>query len=770
MKINDKDITYPISGKFSFFKVIESLDNIVESSKDKAYVQYIESLLKEIYSVPALVEGTEDLEVIEENRELIDKVMKLMFPPTLSLNEIKGATAPFSFSFFYKSQRLENILAAAGEDFTLEISEIDPDMLYLMGCVTVLQGYYGYPTNFSVPIVMKIPEASGDIRYYRSAFNADLMRVFPTDESVEITKEDYLELMDDFHNMELWKKKFPPGSWVVKGLGIMTLMDITIDQSINMMTSNLLEGANDSVEKVMDNIKSLLRINDLNISFARCREDNILAVRRYEEDNILLNGIEETSLEEAFNEFERAQLLGDGKAVIIPDVGEYIKSSEGHLAKQLAKRKTGSYILERLEYHDETMGFLEVWSEKERELNTVVAEKLKLAVPLLSMAASRFKQEELNRIEAIIQEKCTSIHSSVKWRFEKAARDYYDAEIMEEKIEFDDLNFDEVYPLYGQMDIRSSSVLRNEAVLADLSQQLVSVKKILNEAIEKEPLPAYQEMLFRLDGYLKEFEKGLVEGIEQRVLSFLKSDVYPIFDYFRQINKSLKQSVDSYNSLLTAETKTIYNKRKDFDDSAREVNTLLAGLIDEKQKEAQKMFPHYFERYKTDGVEYNLYIGDSIAEKRKFNPIYLNNLQLWQLSSICEMELELHKLRKTLPVPLEVASLILVHNATLSIHFRMDEKRFDVEGAYNARYEIIKKRVDKAHAKGTNERITQVGKIVIVYTSKEDSTVYERHIQYLETKGYLLPDSTEFLEVEDLQGVTGLKALRVSIDYSSADQ
>ncbi|TAK35947.1 MAG: hypothetical protein EPO28_13950 [Saprospiraceae bacterium] len=37
----------------------------------------------------------------------------------------------------------------------------------------------------------------------------------------------------------------------------------------------------------------------------------------------------------------------------------------------------------------------------------------------------------------------------------------------------------------------------------------------------------------------------------------------------------------------------------------------------------------------------------------------------------------------------------------------MDEKRLDVEGSYNVRYEIIKKRIDKALLKGTQERLTQ---------------------------------------------------------------
>ena len=41
----------------------------------------------------------------------------------------------------------------------------------------------------------------------------------------------------------------------------------------------------------------------------------------------------------------------------------------------------------------------------------------------------------------------------------------------------------------------------------------------------------------------------------------------------------------------------------------------------------------------------------------------------------------------------------------MTISFRMDEKQFDVDGTYNARYEIVKKRVDKAYIKGTTERV-----------------------------------------------------------------
>ena len=47
-----------------------------------------------------------------------------------------------------------------------------------------------------------------------------------------------------------------------------------------------------------------------------------------------------------------------------------------------------------------------------------------------------------------------------------------------------------------------------------------------------------------------------------------------------------------------------------------------------------------------------------------------------------------------------------------------DVRRFDVEGACNIRYKIMKKRLEKAHI-STGERPTQPGKIALVYSNEK---------------------------------------------------
>lgn len=163
-----------------------------------------------------------------------------------------------------------------------------------------------------------------------------------------------------------------------------------------------------------------------------------------------------------------------------------------------------------------------------------------------------------------------------------------------------------------------------------------------------------------------------------------------------------------------------------------------------------------------------MYIGASISPAKEFNLYYLQNLRLWQMQVMCEMENYFQLFQPTLPMELNVSSLILVFATPISIRFRMDEKQFDIDGSYNVRYQIAKKRIDKAKIKGSEERITQRGKLTIVYQSPSEREEYLGYIQLLQYKG-MLKDDVEELELEDLQGLSGLKALRVGIVYSNMD-
>lgn len=117
---------------------------------------------------------------------------------------------------------------------------------------------------------------------------------------------------------------------------------------------------------------------------------------------------------------------------------------------------------------------------------------------------------------------------------------------------------------------------------------------------------------------------------------------------------------------------------------------------------------------------------------------------------------------------LSVRTLLLTHDNPMSIKFRVDEKKFDVDGAYNIRYEIVKKRIDKAIVKGTGERLTQTQHVTVVYSQEKERQEYMQYMDYLESIGYI-NRGVQVLELEDMPGATGLRALRAEINFGVAN-
>ncbi len=224
--------------------------------------------------------------------------------------------------------------------------------------------------------------------------------------------------------------------------------------------------------------------------------------------------------------------------------------------------------------------------------------------------------------------------------------------------------------------------------------------------------------------------------------------------------------MQSYEAAVDPHVGTVYRRRKDFEDSVSQFNQRIAAYLEREQIHAQSAFPHYFEKHQTDGLEYLIYVGSSMVEDGEFNLLYVKSLRLWQLLLACGIAWHVERLKTILKVPLQTTNLILAHHSPLAVRFRFDEKRFDVDGAYDVGHEIVRSRIDKAMVKGRDERLTQPGKIAIVYARPEESQEMVRHIHFLQSRDYLL-DDLEAVELDDLPGVQGLRGLRVSVNLRS---
>lgn len=765
---------FPLDIKISFHKIIEQYKGQLTKEHSSIAKKYMEDMLEYVLAFPKLSEGIDDPADLKKYKDAIRILLDDLFPNILTNNEIKAASIPFHNLIFNSSNRLRTILSHTDDEFELGMRNMDEDMYYIFGCILILNHHYGYNVDFSRPLYYDIPDEKGILKHYRVALNADFVDIDPGENAIEITQEDVDLLIQNIDDIKLWKKKFPPLSWIFKGFVIINLTDVTVDDAISELKTTLLsqEISNlDELLKFQEIFQSIYKIPDLRVGFTifNHREMTFVRMENLRANSFMLHKDLSSDCKTGICQEAFARLVTEQTYFTISNIEDYKKKNDNLLAKNLEENDVKSCILAPISNGRDLMGVLELVSYRKNELNSINAIKLDDILPYIVTAVERNKSEFENRVKAVIQSECTSIHPSVLWIFENEAKKFIKDLDEDGLASFKDIVFKDIYPLYGQIDIVGSSESRNEAIQKDLLTQLSELENIIDKAYELENLPIYDQVRFRITEFKNDLNQNLNASSEQKVFNLLQKEVNPLMDHLSEQSEELGKMVLEYQNQLNPETGVVYNCRKDYDETVQRINRTMSRFIDKKQIEAQKIYPHYFERYKTDGVDHNMYIGSALTHNKPFNKVYLFNLRLWQLATMCEMENRFYQLQKSTPIKLNAASLILVFNSTLSIRYRMDEKKFDVDGTYNARYEIIKKRIDKAYIKNTEERITQKGMIVIVYSQSSDEREYLRYIKYLQTKDYLT-DEVETVELEDVQGVIGLKAIRANILYHPDNQ
>ncbi|HVW96895.1 MAG TPA: GAF domain-containing protein [Mucilaginibacter sp.] len=762
----------PFQIKLSFHKIIERLEETA-AKDDAPDSKKAKKMLERIKPFPELRDGIESIAQIEDNESLIAELLGDIFPAALSLNEIKAVSIPYLGLTFNYTQRFQDILKAAGTSFEFNIRDFDEHQFYIMSCCIILNAYYGTHLDFGKPLFYDIPTAEGIIKHYRILYNADFLEILPTSESKMLTQDDIDLLMDNYDDLELWKKNFPPNSWMLKGFGIMTLFDATVENAVSSLKTNLLGSANQSElqENLEEIFRSIFKIPDLHIGFTAFDKENDkfnnMSFGQKVKSFILDNRVEGECKQELRSESYQS-LIKKYSPIVVSNLPEFAAHNpDSKLIKHFAAMNIQSFILAPVVKNGLLLGILELVSYRSRELNSVNAKKLEIVMPFIVDTINRKVSELQNQIQAVIQKNYTTLHPSVNWKFREealkyilnrnAGKDYHPKEIV----------FHDVYPLYGQIDIRDSSVTRNQSVTDDLSGQLRKVIELLEEMNTAGCTSCNAQQMLDLRDFEDDLLTGLKTDTEQHIQTYLETKVHPILKENRYFSNDINEKIDEYFTQIDKLTGDFYAGRRNYETTLSLINEKLISVLDNRQTEIQAYFPHYYERFKTDGVEHNLYIGNSIAPDLAFDKTHLEHLRLWQLLVLCEMEIEEYRLKRTLPNKLGVTSLILVFSTPISIRFRMDEKHFDIDGAYNIRYEVIKKRIDKAFIRGTRERITQQNKITIIFSTQEEMENYMKYVHLLQDNNILASKIEEF-ELEDLQGVSGLKAIRVGVLHHQA--
>lgn len=739
-----------------------------------------ETLKKEFYRF--LLEKLEQQDALEKDidvaslgkhREVLDLIFTILTPLMANEKELFWAlSTPIPDRIFYSTDLFHDFFVAnmpdkkalKGDDFHKH-HEKEQQLRYIYSLI--LERLYNFTALAnSEMLVNHRDKNTGLNRYFRVTADMQFVQIYYMGgELPAIDFDRFSNLGKDGLELETLAKILPLQDFKFDGFTVISLVDVSQQHALEGIRNALANHVYSTGEytEVIEVLRTL--VNNPEIGFG------LLPLTTVNDKPVLDNQNNSSStLIKASKEY------GISEELFLTELEKYVNNPKPlffHASKDLASQEPmaaaiyhsgiKTYAILPIYYNTQLVGLLEIFSKSDIQIDEKLLARLNQAMPLLGQLF-QYRIEEFNvRMDEILKDKFTAIQPSVQWKFNQHIWDFMRKNGGNKaKQDIETVTFKHLYPLFGAIDIRNSTIERNTALREDLLVLLDKLGSTLEELRHTMKLELIDKVIFDCGNWQDKVSSYLGSGEENALNEFLEFEVHPMLKHLSATEEKVSPIVNNYLTAIDPEKGIAFENRRKLETSMQMINSAVGEYLEGEQQRLQQTYPFYFAKFRTDGIEYDIYIGQEIAPNTAFAPLYLKNIRLWQLQSMVEIARLTQDLVPKMDKPLQTTQLIFVHSNPIDISFRNDERRFDVEGAYNIRYEVIKKRIDKVRVRNSNERLTQPGKIALVYYNNFEASEYMAHIAYLQEQGSLLSE-VEQLELEDLQGVRGLKALRISI-------
>lgn len=672
-------------------------------------------------------------------------------------------------TLFTESYQMRSLEYAAGM-YTEDLNQL----YILRACALILNRFYSQDIQLTNPYVFTLlPKGSGLPRYFKPDIKTEYIDIVPKERLKPLNIEKVKSLLRRGFDVQEWLKVIDPKQFSFKGLSLVQLIDVTESELLSKIRYHLFSKDvlthKDQIEDLEWRLRSFLHIEGIRIGvtavdFTR----NMAFADRYNiQFDLLKNWRSQQNGMDSYIESAYEHACRSGEWQIIDDLTMELDPGDPEI--ELLNLGFRSLILIPLKDNEgRIIGLMEIAGREPGIFNAFQILKLRELSPLLEWAVQRRREDVDNRISSIIKDQYTALHPSVEWKFTENAFEYMnamDSGMTDQAIS--PVYFRQVFPLYGQADIVGSSGIRNRAIKQDFHENLTDLNILFDQCLEVIEFPLLKQYKLDIENFIKDISDGVNPEEESNLITFFKNKINAVLEQLHSLHPKVDSLIADYQAKVNEEWGYYMTNRLAFQSSVSKLNERLSSILEKEDEKLQALLPHYFEKFKTDGIHYDIFLGQSLLQHRRFSEAYLKNFRLWQLITMCKITVEVERLKNELPVPMETAQMIFVYSQPINIHFRMDEKRFDVEGSEDTQYEMIKKRIDKAHIFESGQRLTQKGTISIIFTLERDRKEYMEYMQYLEHEGWIKGAIEEFL-LEEFQGVEGLRAIRFLVKSPTA--
>ncbi len=756
-------------GYVSFKKFTDFLEEKLKDS-DTLRAKFYRFVLKHFKKNPELLTPIK-ISALEKYTYIFDLLEGTILPALSNEKELALALGvPMNPLFFLSTEAFQALVENRITDESTNIKDFKALIQYRrkkLSYTLILERFYNFrPLVKEEMIHMRKDKITQLTRYFSLDIDNRFVEVLHKGSLPKINITQTQQQLADIKSINELEKILPLSEFSFEGFSIVLAADITPKYALHKMRSIIIKhnphDYNETYKAVVELLEQLCGRQHITFGLLPFLKLNDRLVSYYGNyaHSILINISKKLNIPEStFLEWINAYLQNPQTIIKKECTNEEKKSDE--LSKAFSEFGFNGYSIIPVFYNNEVAGVLEVAAKEVALIDESLLNSIDAAIPILGQLMHQSQTEFTANINNVIRTNFTSIQSSVLWKFNEVAWNYIKTAGKDSMKRMDEIRFENVHPLYGAIDIRNSTIERNNALHKDMHHYFLLVKNILND-LRVTDKNTSSELIKEADNFLKRTETFFT-GNEESVFDAFMEKVNFYLDGIETTDAHNKNLIKKYFKEVDEKNGKVYAKRRILENSMQYLNFIITDYLEKMQEEVQKQYPVYFEKIRTDGIEYDMYLGQSVSPKQPYKKSYLDELRLKQLKDMCGIAKLVYASAQSLPVPLQTTQLIYVNASSIDITFRMDEKRFDVEGGYNIRYHIVKKRIDKVHVMDTGERLTQPGKLAIIYTQPHHEKEYINYINELQQQ-HLLKHNIELLELEELQGVTGLKAIRVEIN------
>ncbi|WP_410221119.1 GAF domain-containing protein [Pedobacter sp.] len=776
IKINKNEcIGRQIEWSLSFRPLVAYLKRRLKT-EETIKKEFYRFLLERIEKEGALAKNL-IVENLSEHKETLELIFTILTPLMANEKELYWAlSTPVPDQIFFSTDLLYNFIQKnveekdkVDEEYVKQKEKNQLKFIYNV----ILKRYYNYSalTNNEMCFAYDNPQ-TGLTQYYNVNVDTQFVDItYKKNELPSLNFEQFSGFVDDERGLELLHTTLPLSDFKFDGFTVISVTDVTLQHAIDGIREALVNHnyQTEAYKHIIQTLRTLGGNAQLEFGLLPLITVNDKPILDDDDDSsILINAGKQFGIDDSVF-YQQLELYKNNPQPLF-----FNKITDEQVKKTPfmdAIRKSGikSYSILPAFYNAQLVGILEIYSKHEVLIDDMLLSRLHSAMPLLGQLF-QYRIEEFNaKMDEVLKDKFTALQPSVQWKFNQQVWEFIRKNKGNKNAQdIETVTFKDLYPLFGAIDIRNSTVERNLALKEDLKMQLEKLSSSLTALKKTIKLDLIDKILYNCKNWIAQTSDFISSSDEDALNEFLEFEVYPVLKHVEKNHPAAKEIVDDYFASINPATGVAYENRRTLETSMQFINSSVGEYLERAQEELQKTFPFYFAKFRTDGVEYDIYIGQEIAPDIPFDMLFLKNMRLWQLQSMVEIARLTNRLVDKMAKPLLTTQLIFIHSNPIDISFRNDERRFDVEGSYNIRYEVIKKRIDKVKIRDKDERLTQPGKIALIYHNTFEANEYLTYISYLQEQKLLTAD-VEMLELEELQGISGLKALRVGVNYGNEE-